>query len=54
MGALKTILSVCVGVGMVVGAAAAWKFWQVDGFVAFLAGAAGVSLVGAGLGVKFE
>jgi hypothetical protein len=47
---LKTLLAVIVGVAMIAGAAAGWKFWQIDGFLAALLGAAGITLIGAAFG----
>lgn len=43
-------MAAMVGLLMIGGAAAGWKFWQIDGFLAFLLGAAGVTLVGAAFG----
>lgn len=46
MKAFREILACFVGLAMVVLSILAWRFWQIDGLVAFLLGAAGVSLIG--------
>lgn len=47
---LKQALAGIVGLIMIAGAAAAWKYWHIDGFLAFLLGGAGVSLIGFAFG----
>lgn len=51
---LKTLLGVVVGVaiiaGAIAGAIAAWRFWNIDGFVASIMGASGLALIGGSLG----
>lgn len=54
MGTIKQLAAMGVGVAMIGGAIAAWRFWQIDGFVACLLGAAGISLIGAAFGKNID
>lgn len=40
------VLRAVVGIAVAVGALLAWKFWQLDGLLAFIIGAGGLSYAG--------
>ena len=51
--AFQSIFAVIVGLLLIAGAAAGWKFWQIDGFIASMLGCAGVALIGTAFGKEF-
>jgi hypothetical protein len=51
MKALTRIVGGFFGLLIIAGAIAAFHFWQINGFVATMLGAAGVSLIGYSFGI---
>lgn len=51
-GSLKAALCAVCGIAIMGGAAAAWHYFKIDGFLAFLIAGAGLTLVGKAFNVE--